>query len=120
MTAINLFGSFAHTWFSLMCIQTIRLYINRSKCKTLQFFENIFNGQAQVPNYFAPTTLVLKTWVGLCKKGANYGLQNAGCNPSITDGVHRTENFVEKFQFFQLFQTFSKKKKIYIYKCHFM
>ena len=31
--------------------------------------------------------------------------------PSITDGVHRNENFVEIFKVFSTFQTFSKKKK---------
>ena len=31
--------------------------------------------------------------------------------PSITDGVHRNENFVAIIPVIQLFQTFSKKKK---------
>ena len=34
--------------------------------------------------------------------------------PSITDGVHRNENFVEIIPDFQLFEAFSKKKYIYI------
>ena len=38
-----------------------------------------------------------------------------GFNPSITDGVHRNENFEE---IIPVFSTFSKKKKKY--KSHFM
>ena len=32
--------------------------------------------------------------------------------PSITDGVHRNENFVEIIQVFSTFSNFFKKKKI--------
>ena len=35
--------------------------------------------------------------------------------PSITDGVHRNENFVEIIPVFSNFSNFFKKKKIYIY-----
>ena len=39
------------------------------------------------------------------KKGEGPG------NPSITDGVHRTENFVEIIPVFLTFSNFFKKKK---------
>ena len=42
--------------------------------------------------------------------------------PSITDGVHRNENFMEIIPVFLLFQTFSKKKQKRIIKailCNF-
>ena len=39
-------------------------------------------------------------------------------DPSITDGVHRNENFVEIIPVFSTFSNFLKKKKIY--KSHFM
>ena len=49
------------------------------------------------------------------KKGEGPG------NPSITDGVHRTENFVEIIPvFFNFFKLFQKKKKEKNYKSHFM
>ena len=41
-------------------------------------------------------------------------------HPSITDGVHRNENFVEIIPVFSTFSNFFKKKKKYIYKSHFM
>ena len=44
----------------------------------------------------------------VCKKGGD---------PSITDGVHRNENFVA---IIPVFSNFLKKKKIYIYKSHSM
>ena len=43
---------------------------------------------------------------------------NPSCTPSITDGVHRNENFVEIIPVFSIFSNFFQKKKIY--KCHFM
>ena len=43
-----------------------------------------------------------------------------GLGLSITDGVHRNENFVEMIPVFSTFSNFFKKKKhIYIYKSHF-
>ena len=40
--------------------------------------------------------------------------------PSITDGVHRNENFVEIIPAFSFFSNFFKKKKEKNYKSHFM
>ena len=42
-----------------------------------------------------------------------------GSTPSITDGVHRNENFVEIIPVFSTFSNFLKKKKKN-YKSHFM
>ena len=41
-------------------------------------------------------------------------------NPSITDGAHRNENFVEIIQVFSTFSNFLKKEKKKNYKSHFM
>ena len=47
-------------------------------------------------------------------------LISVGQNPSITDGVHRKENFVEIIPVFSTFSNFFKKKKKKNYKSHFM
>ena len=54
-----------------------------------------------------------------CNVATNKSLcdKNAGLNsfiPSITDGVHRTENFAEIIPVFSTFSNFFKKKKKYI------
>ena len=46
--------------------------------------------------------------------------RKAGFKPSLTDGVHRNENFVEIVQVFSTFSNFFKKKKKKNYKNHFM
>ena len=54
----------------------------------------------------------------LCTDGTYYLLtchtrlnQDIGVHPSITDGVHRNENFVEIIPVFSTFSNFKKKKK---------
>ena len=76
------------------------------------------------------TKVGLKFWPGkrpvspLClsyiRPGRKYGdSREFPClMPSITDGVHRNENFEEIIQVFSTFSNFSKKKKNY--KSHFM
>ena len=44
-------------------------------------------------------------------------MQASACAPSITDGVHRNENFVEIMPVFSTFSNFFKKKRKKIYKC---
>ena len=41
-------------------------------------------------------------------------LENMIVNPSITDGVHRKDNFVEIIPVFSIFSNFFRKKNIYI------
>ena len=47
-------------------------------------------------------------------------LSNSVELPSITDGVHRNENFVAIIPVFSTFSKFFKKKKEKNYKSHFM
>ena len=62
-----------------------------------------------------------KGWFTLLRKtisialGTNDHKQVFWWNPSIKDGVHRTENFVEIIPVFSIFSNFFKKKNIYIY-----
>ena len=46
--------------------------------------------------------------------------KNNGLNPSITDWVHRNENFVEIIPVFSTFSNFFKKKRKKKYESHFM
>ena len=46
--------------------------------------------------------------------------RNKGLNPSITDGVHRNENFEEIIPVFSTFSNFFKQNKKKNYKSHFM
>ena len=87
VTAINLFGSFAHTWFSLMWLQTNRLYVYQMiKMQDIaNFWKHIYLMPVQVPNQFAtncscfehmgrfsdPVEKRSKIWVAKCRVQKN-------------------------------------------------
>ena len=53
----------------------------------------------------------INSWKYKTTTGAVSRSCKIGCNPSITDGVHRNENFVEIIQVFSTFSNFFKKEK---------
>ena len=113
VTAINLFGSFAHTWFSLMCLQTTRLYvimyINRSKCKTLRIFENIFNASPSAQSICTHYSCFenMGWFVTLKKRVQNMGCKKQGAKKQGHCYSKREEArlLLEYFEPFLKFQT---------------
>ena len=90
--------------------------MNPALNSTIEMMLNVFSSSfvAELTEYgfFSHQSfLSLSLWFPFAELVNSWKREKLGWNPSITDGVHRKENFVEINPVFSTFSNFFKKKK---------